>query len=219
MCSWRAMPPFFTLISMRARRRSSSAITRRTRRFVVPAGSTLRYPSDLVFGVTRPDRNGVGEARARVWLVDDDGLHAELIPLGISQNYPGMLSLPNIDGNGSEIHEASHLGGLIRPPDGQVQMHPVLTCFGLRYLDEHEDYAKGVVRTGFRHPEIRVLLLDLPSQDSAPECRHGRGVDAINNRLTDDESHGGVLMRSRPLLQGASWVQVTIPNVPITHGG
>jgi hypothetical protein len=89
-------------------------------------------------------------------------------------------------------------------------MNPVLACLGLRHLDEHKDNAKGVVRTGFRHPELRVLLLDLTVQDFAPECRHSGGVDAINDCLTDDESHGGVLRRSRQLLQGASWDRVLI---------
>jgi len=37
MCSWRAMPPFFTLITMRARHRLISPITRRTRRFSCPS--------------------------------------------------------------------------------------------------------------------------------------------------------------------------------------
>ena len=118
------------------------------------------------------------------------GSTQNFVALGIGQDHPGVLTLPDVDGDGPEVCEARHLGGLIRPPYGQIEMDPVLAGLRFRYLNEHQDNAEGVIRTRFGHPQIGLLTLDLPAQDFAPESGHSRRVETVDDRLTNNESHG-----------------------------
>ena len=100
---------------------------------------------------------------------------AELVPLGIAQNDPRLLSLADIGAGSAKVEEASHLSVPVVGPEVEVQ--PVLER--LRFRDASEQEARQPVRRGPNLELLRVVVDHHPVQGVRPPAAERDGIGGV----------------------------------------
>jgi len=112
----------------------------------------------------------------------------ELVAFWILEDDPGLLALSHISPRGAERLDSRDLLVAITTNGADVEMDPILHRLGLG--DRYEDKTQvGKRRARLRHPERLALLMNIPSENGAPELSDQTRIVAVDDNLSKHCTH------------------------------